>query len=160
MSPSNEWTDQNLSYFQTGIGAAAYTTLDTEQLLFHTRTVLIDIIASLQGSDGGVITASEVHELPTKIHDILASAVSNWVGNMAHILACLFNTASRQHHEVWTFHFTFSQSKDSIPPSEVCLYACINWSLAQAHQQFSLGLSQSAACMRGAKAQAQGIVLV
>ena len=30
-----------------------------------------------------------------------------------------------------------------IPPSEACLYGCINWSLAQAQQQSSMGLSQS-----------------
>ena len=32
--------------------------------------------------------------------------------------------------------------KDVVPPSEACLYDCINWSLAQAQQQFSIGLSQ------------------
>ena len=30
-----------------------------------------------------------------------------------------------------------------IPPSEACLYGHINWSLAQAHHQSSVGLSQS-----------------
>ena len=53
-------THQNLSDFQTGIGAVAHATLDTEQLISHTRTALV---ASFQGSDGGVIATSEVHEL-------------------------------------------------------------------------------------------------
>ena len=33
--------------------------------------------------------------------------------------------------------------RDVIPPSEICLYGCINWSLAQAQQQSSMGLSPS-----------------
>ena len=37
-----------------------------------------------------------------------------------------------------------------IPPSEACLYGCINWSLAQAH---SVGLSQSFPPKRGGKAR-------
>ena len=41
--------DQSLSDFQTGIGVPAQATLDTEQLIFHTRTALVDTIASLQG---------------------------------------------------------------------------------------------------------------
>ena len=39
-----------------------------------------------------------------------------------------------------------------IPPSEVCLYGCINWSLAQAH---SVALSQSFPHKRGGKARPQ-----
>ena len=64
-------------------GAAAHATLDTEQLICYTRSALADIIASLQGSDGGVIAASEVQELLTMIHDILNSVVSKQFGNMA-----------------------------------------------------------------------------
>ena len=37
--------------------AAAYTTLDTEQLISCTRAALVDRVASPQGSDGGVIAA-------------------------------------------------------------------------------------------------------
>ena len=42
-----------------------------------------------------------------------------------------------------------------MPPSEACLYCHINWSLAQAQQQFSKGLdlSQSATSMRGGRAR-------
>ena len=39
-----------------------------------------------------------------------------------------------------------------IPPSEACLYGPINWSLAQAHHQSSMGLSQSFPPKRGGKA--------
>ena len=45
--------------------------------------------------------------------------------------------------------------KDVIPPSEACLYGHINWSLAQAEQQSSMGLSQPFASKRGGKAQPQ-----
>ena len=38
---------------------------------------------------------SEVHELLLRIHDILGKAVSKRVGNLACILAYLFNSASR-----------------------------------------------------------------
>ena len=43
-----------------------------------------------------MIEASEVHDLLTVIHDILDRAVSKWVGNAAHVLAYLLNSASRQ----------------------------------------------------------------
>ena len=39
-----------------------------------------------------------------------------------------------------------------VPPSEACLYGCINWSVAQAH---SVGLSQSFTPKRGGKARPQ-----
>ena len=41
---------------------------------------------------------SEGHELLLKVHDILDNAVSKRVGNSAHILAHMFNSASKQHH--------------------------------------------------------------
>ena len=44
------------------IGAAAYATLDMEQLISHTRTALVYTIALLQYSDGKVIPVVEVHE--------------------------------------------------------------------------------------------------
>ena len=75
LNPGNKGTDQSLLDFQTRIGAATYATLDTEQLSSHTRTALVDTIASLWGSASGVIAALEVHDLLTKIHDILDNAV-------------------------------------------------------------------------------------
>ena len=74
----NKKIDQSLSGFQTDTGAAAQATLDTEQLISHTRAALIDTILSM-GSDGAVSDASEVHELLNKIHDILDSTVSKWL---------------------------------------------------------------------------------
>ena len=43
---------------------------------------------------------SEVHELLLKLHNSLDSAVSKHVGNSACILVHVFNSVSRQHHEV------------------------------------------------------------
>ena len=56
----------------------------------------------------------------------------------------MFNSVSRQHCEIWASQFPFLHSlKDVIPPSEACLYGHINWSLVQAKQQSSIGLSWS-----------------
>ena len=79
---------------------AVHATLDMEQLISHIRAALVDTISSQQDSEGGVISISEVYELLTNIHDILDNAVSKQVGNTACILAHLFNSASRQCHEV------------------------------------------------------------
>ena len=50
-------------------------TLDTGQLMSHTRTTILDTIAFLKGFDGSIIPVSEVHKLLTKINDILNKAV-------------------------------------------------------------------------------------
>ena len=84
LNPANKRTDQCLSDFQTGIGTAAQATLDTEQLISCTRSVLVDTIASLQGSDGGMIAVSKIHEVLANVHDILDNVVYKQVGNMAH----------------------------------------------------------------------------
>ena len=69
-SPPHDIT-LNSANFQSGIGAAAHATLDTEQLSSHIRAALVDTVVPLQDSDGGVILASEVHELlTTKIQNI------------------------------------------------------------------------------------------
>ena len=68
---------------------AIYATFDIEQLISYTISALADTIASQQGFYGGVIPVSEVHELPTKIHDIWDNAVAKWVGNTACILVYL-----------------------------------------------------------------------
>ena len=141
LNSANRKVDQSLSDFQTGLGATAHATLDTEQLISHLQVALVDTFSSLPKAEGDVIPVSEVHELLLQIHGILYKAVSKQVGNSACILAHLFNSVSRQHHEVWTLQFPFLSSlKEVIPPSEVCLYGHTNWSLAQAH---SVGLSQS-----------------
>ena len=55
---------------------AAHGTLATEQLISHARTTMVGTIAYLQDCDGGLIVASEVHELLTSIHCSLDNAVS------------------------------------------------------------------------------------
>ena len=141
----------SLSDFQTGVGATAHATLDTEQLISHLQVALVDTFSSLPETEGDVIPVSEVCELLLWIHGILDKAVSKWVGNSACILAHLFNSVSRQHYEVWASQFPFLHSlKEVIPPSEACLYGLINWSLAQAH---SVGLSQSFPPKRDGKAR-------
>ena len=107
LNPANQGMDHSLSDFQTGIGAAVHATLDTVQLISHTRATLGDTIASLQGSNKAVIAASEVHALLSKIHDILDSVLSKWDHNMAHILTYLFNSLSSQYPEVWASQFLF-----------------------------------------------------
>ena len=150
LNSANRKVDQSLSDFQTGLGAAAHVTLDTEQLISHLQVALVDTLSSLPEAEGDVIPVSEVHELLLQIHGILDKAVSKQVGNLAHILAHLFNSVSRQHREVWASQFPFLHSlKEVVPPSEACLYGHINWSLAQAH---SVGLSLSFPPKRGGKA--------
>ena len=155
-TPTSRKADQSLLEFQTGIGAAAHATINMEQLISHLRVALVDTISSLPNSGGGVIPVSKVHELLTKVHDILDSAVSKWVGKSAQILAHVFYSASRQHHEVWASKIPFLNSlKDVVPPSEACLYDHINWSLAQAKQLSSIGLSQSFLSKKSGKARPQ-----
>ena len=62
LSASNMKTDQSLSDFETGIGAAAHATFDTKQLISHIGTALADSVTPLQGCDGEVIPVPEVHE--------------------------------------------------------------------------------------------------
>ena len=153
LNSANRKVDQSLSDFQTGLGATAHATLDTEQLISHLQVALVDTLSSLPEAEGDVIPVSEVCELLLWIHDILDKAVSKQVDNSACILAHLFNSVSRQHREVWASQFPFLHSlKEVIPPSEACLYGHINWSLAQAH---SVGLSQSFPPERGGKARPQ-----
>ena len=92
----NRKVDQNLSDFQTGVGAAAHATLDTEQLISHLRVALVDTLSSLPDAEGGIIPVSKVLDLLLKVYDIL----DNTVWNSAHILAHMFNSVSRQCCEV------------------------------------------------------------
>ena len=64
----------------------------------------------------------------------------------------VFISVSMHHCEVLASQFSFLHSlRDVIPPSETCLYSHINWYLAQAQQQSSMGLSQSFPPKRGGK---------
>ena len=113
--------------------------LDTKKHIHYTRSALIDIDDCLHSSDSGVIAALKVHELLSKIHDILDNAVSKQVGNTTCIC---------------TSQFLFLYSvKDSISPSEACLYIFIKCLLAQMHKQTCLDLSQSSTCVRSARAK-------
>ena len=154
LNAANKRADQSLLELLTDIGTAAHATLDTEQLISHTRIAFIDTISSLQDFEGGVNSVSEVHELLTNILDIVDNAVSKWVCNTAHISEHVFNSASRQCHGVWASQFPFLRSlKDTVPPCEACFYGCINWCLAQAQQQSSMGLSLSLPPVRDDKAR-------
>ena len=157
LTSANRKADQNLSDFQTGVGAAAHATLDTEQLISHLRAALVDTLSSLPDSEGGVIPVLEVCELLIKVHDILDNVVSKQVVNMACILAHVFNSVSRQCHEIWASQFPFLHSlKDVIPLTEAWLFGHINSSLAQDQQQYSMGLSQSFP-LRGVVNPGQGL---
>ena len=76
LTSANRKADQSLSDLQTGVGAAAYATLDTEQLISHLQVALLDTLSSLPDSEGGIIPVSEVCELLLRIHDILDNAIS------------------------------------------------------------------------------------
>ena len=47
LNSANRKVDQSLSDFQTGLGAAAHATLDTEQLISHLQVALVDTLSSL-----------------------------------------------------------------------------------------------------------------
>ena len=136
------------------MSANVHATLDAKQLISHTRSALVDTIASLQHSDSEVITASEVHEHEYYNSGHTGQCLSKWVSNMTHILACLFNSAIRQCCAVWVSQSLFLHNiKDFLPPSEVCLYGCICWSLTQAHHNLPHGLSQYPFYMRDIRAK-------
>ena len=150
LNSANRKADQSLCDFQTGVGATAHATPDTEQLISHLWVALVDTLSSLPEAEGDVIPVSEVCLLLLRIHDILDIAVSKQVGNSACFLAHVFNSVSRQYCEVWASQFPFLHClKEVIPSSEACLCGHINWSLAQA---YSVGLSQSFPPKRGGKA--------
>ena len=73
---ANRKADQSLSDLQTGVGAAAHATLDTEQLISCLRVALSDTLSSLPDSEGGGIPVTKVCELLLKVYDILDNDVS------------------------------------------------------------------------------------
>ena len=116
LNSANRKVDQSLSDFQTGLGATAHATLDTEQLICHLLVALVDTLSSLPEAEGDVIPVSEVCELLLRIHGILDKTVSKQVGNSAHILAHLFNSVSRQHCEVRASQFPFLHTLKEVIP--------------------------------------------
>ena len=73
-----------------------------------------------------------MHELLTRIHDILDGAVSKQVDSTAYILAHLFDSISQKHHEILALYFPFHNIKDTFHPSEACLYGHIKYIMLQA----------------------------
>ena len=71
--------------------------MDTEQPISHTRTANTDTSVCLYNSDGKVLFQFQksMNISLSKVHNILDNAVTKQDGNTAHILAYLFNTASR-----------------------------------------------------------------
>ena len=67
LNSANRKVDQSLSDFQTGLGAAAHATLDTEQLISCLQVALVDTLSSLPEAEGDVIPVYEVHELLLQI---------------------------------------------------------------------------------------------
>ena len=63
LNSGSRGADQSLSEFQTGVGATAHATLDTEQLISHLWVALVDTLSSLPEAEGDVILVSEVCEL-------------------------------------------------------------------------------------------------
>ena len=92
LNSANRKVYQSLSDVQTGLGAAAHATLDTEQHISCLQVALVDTLSSLPEAEGDVVPVSEVSELLLRIHGILDEAVSKQVGNSARILAHLFNS--------------------------------------------------------------------
>ena len=111
LNSANRKADQSLSHFQTGVGATAHATLDTEQLISCLQVALVDTLSSLPEAVGDVIPVSEVHELLLQIHDIFDEAVSKRVGNSAHILAHLLNSVFQA--VLWGLGFTVPFSSQS-----------------------------------------------
>ena len=89
-----------------------------------------------------IIPISEVHELPTNIHDILDNAASEFVGNaliFKYIFLILFAGRIVRSGLCGSPFFTIL----TVTSSEACLYGHINLTVVQAEQNYSLGLSQS-----------------
>ena len=76
LTSANRKAAKSLSDFQTGVGAAAHATLDTEQPISYPRVALVDTLSSLPDFEGCIIPVSEVCEFLNKAHDILDKAVS------------------------------------------------------------------------------------
>ena len=139
-------TDQSLSDFQTGIGAAAYAILDTEQLILCTKLHSLSLLPSYSILIERLFQLQNFTNYLIKIHDILNNVVSNQVGNTSCILAYLYNSASMQHCYGWASQLPFLHNfKDTAPQMK------FTWSLTQAQHQSSLGMSQSSTPMKSGK---------
>ena len=85
MNLANKTIDHNLSNFRLELGWLLMQLWIKRCLFLKQELCLFMPITSLQISAREVIPISKVHELLTKIHDILDSDVCKWVGKAAHI---------------------------------------------------------------------------
>ena len=75
MNPVNRKADESLSEFQRALVQLLMPFSVQSSSISYIRVSHVDTISSLYDSEKGVISFSEVHELLTKIHDILDSAM-------------------------------------------------------------------------------------
>ena len=139
MNAANKKTDKSLSDFQTGISRAAYAILETVQLIFDTRTAIVDSILLykvLRRGYSSLINTWITHQDSW----YSGGALLKQVYNKLLFLTYLFNFASRQCHELLGLHFSLLHSfKDTLLASKTCYYGHVNWILPQAQQQPSSG---------------------
>ena len=105
--------------FQTGINEAADATLQTEQVISHTRTAIIDTITSFWSSDGEVTQAEKGMIYLTRF-------MTFWT---THILAFLFNSAANVMKSGLCSYFFITPLRNTVPHSVACLYYQINLDL-------------------------------
>ena len=143
LTPANRKADQSLSEFQTGIGAAAHTTVNRSRSFLASELPLLILFPLYQILRYELYLSQKwVNYLPRLTFCTMLCPKS--IENSAHILVHVFNSTSKQPHKVLATQFPFHHSlNDVVSLGEACLYGHINWSLAQAQKQSSIGLSQS-----------------
>ena len=104
--------------FQTGLGATTHATLYTEQLISHQQVTLLHTFPLCQRLREMLYLC-----VCLKCMNYFTRFMAFWSGlfqesgTFSMYLTHLFNSVSRQHHEVWTSQFPFPHSlKKGIPP--------------------------------------------
>ena len=124
MNTTNKKTNKSISDFQTGTDAAAHANFDVEQFSFHTRTLLVDSVASLQVLIQRSFQFQKyLNYLTVRLHDILENGVSKWLDSTLCCSAYLYNLLPDSVDTIWLSN------------------------------RVSLGLSQSSMSLRDAKAK-------
>ena len=117
------------------------------------KSCLVDTLSSLPNSEEVLYLCLKCINCFSR-HETFWSVLFPVSWELSSYFSTVFNSVSRQHHEVWASQFPFLHClRDVIPPSDACLYGHINWSLVQAQQQSSIGLSQPFTPKRGGKAR-------
>ena len=118
MNSANRKVDQSLSDFQTGLGATAHATLDTEQLISHLQVALVDTLSSLPEAEGDVIPVSEVCELLLQIHLQGVAASATLVAGVSLVTILQAGDWTRvsipARHYFCTYITTMDQHQDSM----------------------------------------------